>query len=63
MRPAGIYKGYVIMSYISRSTDFGQIIKVKLFVQGRISRSVNGSKLIFHVRMYLFETSRSTQEP
>ena len=33
--------------------------RVKIFVQGRISRSINGSELIFHVmRMYLFEISR-----
>ena len=53
MRPAGIYKSHDIMTYISRSTgfDFGQIIKVKMFVQGRISGPVNGSKLIFHMRM------------
>ena len=43
--------------------DFGQIIKVKVFVQGRISRPINCSKLIFHMRMYLYETSRNIQEP
>ena len=43
--------------------DFGQIIKVKIFVHGRISRPINGSKLIFHMRMYLCETSRNIQEP
>ena len=42
---------------------FGQIIKVKFFVQDRILSSTNGSKLIFHMRMYLYETSRSKQEP
>ena len=57
-----------LMTYISWSTDFvhvyfGQIIKVKIFVQGRISRPTNGSKLIFHMRMYLYETSRNIQEP
>ena len=39
------------------TSDFGQIIKVKIFVQGRILSSTNGSKLIFHIRMYLYETS------
>ena len=29
--------------------------QVKIFVQGRISRPINGSKLIFHMRMYLYE--------
>ena len=45
------------------TSDFGQIIKVKIFVQGRILSSTNGSKLIFHMRMYLCETSRNIQEP
>ena len=53
------------MTYISRSTDFGlsQIIKVKIFVQDRILSSSNGNKLIFHMRMYLYETSRNIQDP
>ena len=37
--------------------------QVKIFVQGRISRPINGSKLIFHMRMYLSKTSRNVQEP
>ena len=41
----------------------GQIIKVKIFVQGRISRPINGSKLLFHMRMYIYEISRNIQEP
>ena len=45
------------------TSDFGQVIKVKSFVQGRISRPINGSELIFHMRMYLYETSRNIQEP
>ena len=40
----------------------GQIIEVKIFVQGRISKPING-KLIFHRMMYLYETSRNIQEP
>ena len=36
---------------------------VKMFVKGRISRPINGSKLIFHMRMYLYQTSRNIQEP
>ena len=49
------------MTYIScpLTSDFGQIIKVKIFVQGRILSSTNGSKLIFHMQMYLYETSRN----
>ena len=42
---------------------FGQIIKVKIFVQGRISRPIDSSNLIFHMRMYRYETSRNIQEP
>ena len=38
-------------------------LSVKIFVQVRISRPANGSKLIFHIRMYLYETSRNIQEP
>ena len=44
--------------YVCPSVD-----QVKIFVQGRISRSIDGSKLIFHMRMYLYQTSRNIQEP
>ena len=44
-------------------SDFGHIIKVKIYVQGRILSSTVGSKLIFHMRMYLSETSRNIKEP
>ena len=44
------------------TSDFGQIVNVKIFGQGRISRPVNSSKLIFHMRMYLYETSRNIQD-
>ena len=63
MRPAEIYKRHDLMTYISQSTDLGQIIKVKIFVQGRILSSTNGSKLIFHMRMYLYMTSMTIQDP
>ena len=43
--------------YSPLTSDFGQIIKVKTFVQGRILSSISGSNLIFHMRMY--ETSRN----
>ena len=33
------------------TSDFVQIIKVKIFDQGRILSSTNGSKLIFHMRI------------
>ena len=52
MRSAGIHKSHDLWTYISWSTDFGQMCKVKIFVQGRILSSTNGSKLIFHMRMY-----------
>ena len=45
------------------ASDFDPIIKVKIVVQGRILRPINGSKLIFHIRMYLYESSRNIQEP
>ena len=44
--------------YVHTSVD-----KVEIFIQGSISRPINGSKLIFHMRMYLYETSRTIQEP
>ena len=46
--------------YICMSVD-----QINIFVQGRISRPINStcSKLIFHLRMYLYETSRNIQEP
>ena len=52
MRPAGIYKSHDLMTCINSplTSDFGQIIKFKIFVQGRILRPINGSKLIFHIR-------------
>ena len=45
-------------AYVRPSID-----QVKIFVKGRISRPINGSKLIFHMRMYLYETGRNIQEP
>ena len=71
MRPEVIYKSHNLMTYISQSaniygpltSDFGQIIKVKIFVQGRILNFTNVSKLIFHMRMYLYETSRNILDP
>ena len=37
--------------------------QVKMAVQGRISRPINDRKLIFHVRMYLYESGRNIQDP
>ena len=42
---------------ISPSEDQG-----KIFVQGRISRSIKGSQLLVHVSMYLYDTSRNIKE-
>ena len=52
------------MTYILQSADLGlrPDIKVKSFVQGGILSSINGSKLIFHMRVYPYETSRDIQE-
>ena len=46
--------GFSVCEYIRPSKD-----QVKILGQGRISRSINGSKLIFHMRIYLNETSRN----
>ena len=37
--------------------------QVMIFGQGRILRPIKGSKLIFLMRIYLYETSRNIQEP
>ena len=50
--------GLSVCAYVCLSED-----QVKIFGQSRISRPVNGSKLIFHMRIYLYETSRNIQEP
>ena len=65
MRPAGIYKSHDLLTYISRCTDFGLWpgYQGKDFVQGRILKPINDSKLIFHMKMYLCEISRTIQEP
>ena len=63
MRPTGIYKNHDLMTYGPLHLDFGQIIKVKIFVKGGISRPINGSKLLFHFRMYIYQISRTIQEP
>ena len=49
---------WVVHMYIHLSTD-----QVKIFGLGRILRPIDGSKLIFHMRIYLYETSRNIQEP
>ena len=48
MRPAGLYKSHDLITCISRSTDFGlwPDYKVMIFVQGRISRPINGRNKI-----------------
>ena len=45
-----------VQAYIRPSVD-----QVKIFVQGGISRPVNGSKLIFHMRMYLSDQQEYTR--
>ena len=63
-RPTG-GKGCLCCPYVHTSIhpSVHPKTKVKFFVQGRISSSINGSKLTFHMRMYLYETSRDIQEP
>ena len=46
-----------VRTYVRPSED-----QVEIFVKGRISRTINGIKLIFHRRMYLY-LSRNLQEP
>ena len=50
--------GLSVCAYLCPSVD-----QVKIVVQGRISRPINGSKLIFHMMVYLLETSMIIQEP
>ena len=47
-----------VRPYVRPSED-----QAKMFGQGRISIPINGSKLIFHMRIYHYETSRNIQEP
>ena len=49
--------------YVCTSVHLSVVRQVNIFVQGRISRPFNGSNLIFHLNMYLYETSRNIQEP
>ena len=55
-RPSGVHRpfGLSVRPYVDR---------VNIFVQGRISRPINGSKFIFNMSMYLYETSRNIQKP
>ena len=52
LSPPGTLSVGVVRTSVHLSED-----QVKIFVQGRISRPSNGSKLIFHMRMYLYETA------
>ena len=56
-RPAGVIECLGCL-YVCPYVD-----QVNIFVQGRISRPINSCKLIFHMRMYLYETSRNIQGP
>ena len=49
--------------YMRMSVRPSSVDQVKVFAQGRILSSTNGGKLIFHMRMYLYETSMNIQEP
>ena len=57
-RPAGGLERSDVRTYVRPS-----VAQVKSFVQGRISRSINGRELIFHMRVYFYEASRNKQEP
>ena len=60
MRGAGMISWPIFHSQLT--SDFGHFSKVKFFVQGRIWSPISVSKLIFFIRMYLYEASRNTQE-
>ena len=64
MKPAGIYKTHDLLTYISWSTDFdfGQTIKVKIFVQSRISSLLMVTSSYF-ILGCISEISRNIQEP
>ena len=49
--------------YMCTSSVRPSVDQVKIFIQVRISRPINGSKLIFHMMVYFYETSRNIQEP
>ena len=46
-----------------RTSVCPSIWRPEIFGQSRISRFINGSKLIFQMRIYPYETSTNTQEP
>ena len=64
MRPAGILKSHDLRPIFHGplTSDLDQIIKVKVLSKVE-SQDLLSSKLIFHMRMYLYETSRNIQEP
>ena len=57
-RPAGGLERSDFRTYVRPS-----VAQVKIFIQGRISRSINGRKLIVYMRVYFYEASRNIQEP
>ena len=60
LRPMPVHRafGLSVCVYVRPSVD-----QVKIFVQGRISRPINGSKLVFHMRIYVYENNRKIQKP
>ena len=50
----------ILLLLLLRPSVRPSVDQVKIFGQGRISRP---SKLIFYMRVYLYETSRDIQEP
>ena len=48
MTGAGLHKSHALLFHGPLTSDFGQISKVKILVQGRISSSMSSCKLIFH---------------
>ena len=64
MRPAGIYKIHDLVTYIMVHwhRTWARLSRL-IFGQDRISTPIYGRKLIFYMRIYLYETSRNIQEP
>ena len=52
-RPASIERSGC--PYMCTSVRPSVVDQVKIFVQGSISRPINGSKLIYHLRMHLYQ--------
>ena len=62
-RPAGVIE-HLGFPYVHTSVhaSVSPETRLRFLCQDRISRPIDGMKLIFHMRIYLYETSRNIQE-